>query len=71
MYDLGDIAGRLKKARKNLGLTQEAAAKKCRISPRTLKNYERYGIRDILTLDKICRCYGISLNVRVGEKTMI
>ncbi|MEW8156388.1 MAG: helix-turn-helix transcriptional regulator [Candidatus Thiodiazotropha endolucinida] len=67
MYDLGYIAGRLKKARINLGLTQEAAAKKCRVSPRTLKNYERYGIRDILTLDKICTCYGISLDITIGE----
>ncbi|MET0081253.1 MAG: helix-turn-helix transcriptional regulator [Candidatus Thiodiazotropha lotti] len=67
MYDLGYIAERLKKARNKLGITQEAAAIRCNVSLRTLKNYELKGIRDILTLDKICKCYGIAIKVRVGK----
>ncbi|MET0035421.1 MAG: helix-turn-helix transcriptional regulator [Candidatus Thiodiazotropha lotti] len=68
MYDLGPIAERRKEARNKLGITQRVAAKRCNVSLKTLKNYEKKGIRDILTLDKMCRCYGITINLRVGSK---
>jgi transcriptional regulator with XRE-family HTH domain len=66
MYDLGLIAEQLRNARLALGLSQTAAAEMCSVSLRTLRDYENKGIRDLLTLDKICKCYGISITIIVG-----
>jgi transcriptional regulator with XRE-family HTH domain len=67
MKNLGYIAERLRKARVKLGLTQDVAAVKCGISIRTLRSYEKNGIRDILALERICKCYGITITIRVGN----
>jgi transcriptional regulator with XRE-family HTH domain len=66
MNNLGYIAEQLRKARVNLGLSQDEAARKCGISVRTIRSYETNGVRDLLALERICRCYGIVITVRIG-----
>ncbi|MEW8139400.1 MAG: helix-turn-helix transcriptional regulator [Candidatus Thiodiazotropha endolucinida] len=66
MIDLGYIAERLRNARINQGISQAEAAEKCGVTDRTIRKYETKGIKDLVTLDMVCKCYGITMTVRIG-----
>ncbi|MEW8060474.1 MAG: helix-turn-helix transcriptional regulator [Candidatus Thiodiazotropha endolucinida] len=55
------IGPALKKRRRATGLTMDKAAEQLHIADRTIRNHEKRGVRDIVTLDRICRFYGIQL----------
>jgi transcriptional regulator with XRE-family HTH domain len=61
MINLSLIAERLQAARIILDLTQETAATRIGVSRRTLQRYEAGHSMDLVTLDKICRGYGLTL----------
>lgn len=55
------IGPALKKRRRATGLTMDKAAEQLHIADRTIRYHEKRGVRDIVTLDRICRFYGIQL----------
>ncbi|MEW8072824.1 MAG: helix-turn-helix transcriptional regulator [Candidatus Thiodiazotropha sp.] len=59
--DIHLIGPALKKRRRATGLTMDKAAEQLHIANRTIRYHEKRGVRDIVTLDRICRFYGIQL----------
>lgn len=59
--DINLIGPALKKRRRATGLTMDKAAEQLHIANRTIRYHEKRGVRDILTLDRICCFYGIQL----------
>lgn len=65
--DINLIGPALKKRRKARGLTMAKAAEQLHIGSRTIQYHETIGVRDILTLDRICRFYGAQLTDLISE----
>ena len=65
MIDLSKIAETIRVAREQKGLTQEEVAKKCGKSLRTIRNYEANGVQNLVALDSMCRCLGLTLEVKI------
>ncbi|MFI0414262.1 MAG: helix-turn-helix domain-containing protein [Candidatus Thiodiazotropha sp.] len=59
--DINQIGPALKRRRRAAGLTMDNAAAQLHIAGRTIRYHEKRGVRDIVTLDRICRFYGIQL----------
>lgn len=59
--DINQIGPALKRRRRAVGLTMDNAAAQLHIADRTIRYHEKRGVRDIVTLDRICRFYGIQL----------
>jgi transcriptional regulator with XRE-family HTH domain len=72
MIDLGFLAEQLQNARCKKGLSQEEAAEIIGVSAKTVWRYEKDGIRDLVTLDKVCEVYGLQLSdVLSGQNDLV
>lgn len=65
--DINLIGPTLKEKRRTAGLTGDKAAELLFMSIRSVRYHEERGVRDILLLDRICRCYGIQLTDLIRE----
>ncbi len=66
--DYSEIGKKIKKTRKSLGLSQEAAAELCGLSPSFYSNIER-GIKvmSLKTFSSICQAFSLSADYLLGE----
>lgn len=67
-----DILSRLKELQKQRGWSDYKIAKQAGLSPNTVSNiYRRNNIPEIVTLEAICKAFGLSLSQFFAENDMI
>lgn len=67
--DYYEIGKKIRKCREDLGLSQEAAAEKCGISPSFYSNIERgVKIMSLETFTSICRALSVSADFLLSEQ---
>lgn len=70
--DYYEIGKKIKKCREDLGLTQEAAAEQCGISPSFYSNIERgIKIMSLETFTSICKAFSISADYLLSDELPI
>lgn len=67
-----DILSRLKELQKQRGWSDYKIAKQAGLSPNTVSNvYRRNNIPEIVTLEAICKAFGLTLSQFFAENDMI
>lgn len=67
-----DILSRLKELQKQRGWSDYKIAKQAGLSPNTVSNvYRRNNIPEIITLEAICKAFGLTLSQFFAENDMI